>query len=209
MNQNQVHEHNWTASVLPVCSCLAVVWMFVTLARISRENLPRSAGLLAGLLGPIVLLYGLVLLRRHFRPGYSVLALGSALPLPWFFMTESRAFANSWIALNSPWSDPDSLRYVHYSQLRIILVALLLMTLMSAVIRLLPSHWQFLHRPVNRVTWPAIAISSMFILCWFGTYVFPYRQPVIIDGVQPNSSSTVYNRPLHVLTHWSMSDIEI
>jgi hypothetical protein len=171
--------------VLPVCSCLAVVWMFVTLPRISRGNLPRSAELFAALLGPIILLGGAFLLRRHFRLGYRVVAVGAFLPLPWLFETESRAYANSWIALNASWNDPDPSRYMRCCELRIISVAFLSMTLIWAATRSLPAHWYLLRRPVNRVTWPAIAITLIFIVCWFATYAFPYRQPVIVDSVEP------------------------
>jgi hypothetical protein len=141
--------------------------------------------MLAGLLSPIVLLVGLFLLRRSPCLGYSAIAFGAALPLPWFFRTESRGFENSWVALNAS----DELGawgwgYMRYPQLRIISVALLLTTLAWAAIRLLPSHWQILGRPVNLRTWPAATVSLTFIAYWFATYAFPYRQPVIVDALR-------------------------
>jgi len=36
--------------------------------------------------------------------------------------------------------------------------------------------------------WPAIAIALIFIVCWFGACAFPYRQPVIAEGVVPELS---------------------
>jgi hypothetical protein len=185
VKENQQNRHDWLGVVIPACSLVALVWMFALLARISGDNLPKSAALIAGLFGPIALLFGTLFLRRHSRLGNSVVAIGAALPLRWFFLTESRAFGNSWISLNASWSVPDSFRYMRYSQLRIISVALLLTTLILAVTRLIPLHWQFLHNPINRLTWPAFAISFMFIAYWFATYAFPYRQPVIVDGMQP------------------------
>lgn len=127
----------------------------------------------------------MLLLRRHYRLRNSLVAIGAALQLPWFFLTESRAFSNSWISLNASRNDPDPSRYIHYSQLRIISVALLLTTLILAVTRLLPSRWQLLRHPINRLTWPAFAISFMFIAYWFETSAFPYRQPVIVDAMRP------------------------
>jgi hypothetical protein len=185
VKDNQQNRHDWIAVVVPACSLVAIIWMFVLKAPVSSDYLPLRAALLAGLLGPVALLVGTLLLRRHCRLGNSVVATGAALPLPWFFLTESRAFANSWISLNASWNDPDSFRYMRYSQLRIISVALLLTTFILAVTRLLPSHWQLLRNPINRLTWPAFAISFMFIAHWFATYAFPYRQPVIVDAMQP------------------------
>ncbi len=62
------------------------------------------------------------------------------------------------------------------------------MTLIWAVTRLLPLHWQLRNRAVNQRTWPAIAITLIFIVYWFGTFAFPYRQPVITDGIHPELS---------------------
>jgi len=188
VKDTQQNRHDWIAVVIPLCSVVAIVWMFLLLARMSGDNLPKTATLLAGLLGPIALLFGTLLLRGYCRLGNSVVAIGAALPLPWLFLTESRGFANSWIALNASWNDPGSFRYMRYSQLRIISVALLLTTLIWAGTRLLPSHWKLLRQPINRMTWPAFAISFMFIAYWFATFAFPYRQPVIVDGMQSELS---------------------
>lgn len=162
--------------------------MFVLLERISGDHVPKSVALIAGLLGPIALSIGAILLPRHRRLGSSFVAIGAALPLPWFFLTESRAFANSWISLNASWNDPDPSPYMRIAQLRIVSVALLLMTLLWAVTRLLPSHWHLLRHPINRLTWPAVAISFIFMARWFATSVFPYRQPVIVDAMRPELS---------------------
>lgn len=159
--------------------------MFVLLARISRYDIPQSAALLAALFGPIALLFGMLLLRRQYRLGTSLIAIGAALALPWFFLTESRVSSNSWISMNASWNDPDLFRYIHYSQLRIASVALLLTTLILAVTRLLPSRWRLVRHPMNRLTWPAFAISPVFIAYWFATSAFPYRQPVIVDAMRP------------------------
>jgi len=170
--------------MIPACSLVAVAWMFVLSARVAGDNLPKSIPLLFGLLSPVGLLFGAVLLRRHSRLGLFIIAIGAALPLPWLFLTE-RAFSNSWIALNASWNAPDPSPYMRIAQLRIVSVGLLLMTLVSAVTRLLPSHWHLLRHPINRLTWPAFAMSFIFITCWFAKSVLPYRQPVIVDAMRP------------------------
>ncbi len=78
--------------------------MLVSYARTGRD-IPLYVGMdwLAVLLSPFVLGGGALLLRLRPRVGYMVAAVGAVLPLPWIFMTESRAFGNSWIALNAPW----------------------------------------------------------------------------------------------------------
>ena len=186
MNEHQQLKPSRQAVLLPVCSVAAVAWMLVSYARIAHGILSyRSMDRFAVYLGPVVLLGGTMLLRSRPRLGYMVAAVGAVLPLPWIFRTESRAFGNSWIAMNASWNDPDVFHYMHYSQLRIVSVALLLMTLVWAITRLLPSDWQLRNLPVNQRTWPASVIAFIFIVWWFAEFVFPYRQPIIVDAMHP------------------------
>jgi hypothetical protein len=127
--------------LLPVCSAAVVTWMVVSCARVGHDILPYgSMDWSAVLLSPFVLLGGAGLLRWRPRLGHMVAAVGALLPLPWIFLTESRAFGNSWIAMNASWNGSDESHYMRYSQLRIASVALLLMTLIWAITRLLPSR---------------------------------------------------------------------
>jgi len=186
MNEHQQLKLSRQAVLLPICSVAAVAWMLVSCARIEHDILPyRRMDWFAVLLSPVVLLGGTLLLRSRPRLGYMVVAVGAVLPLPWIFLTESRAFGNSWIAMNASWNDPDVFHYMNYSQLRIVSVALLLTTLISAITRLLPSDWQLRNLPVNHRTWPAIMITLIFIVYWFAEFAFPYRQPIIVDAVHP------------------------
>jgi hypothetical protein len=187
MNPNEQLKPSWKALLLPVCSVAAVAWMLVSYARIGR-GFPLYTGMdwFAVLLGPFVVLSGALLLRWRPRVGYMVAAVGAALPLPWIFKTESRAFGNSWIAMNasSLWPEVP----MRYSQLRIVSVALLLMTLIWAMTRLLPSDWQLRNRPVNQRTWPLIATPLILVVCWFAAFAFPYREPLIVDAMHPELS---------------------
>jgi hypothetical protein len=186
MNESQQLKPGWRAVLLPVFSVAAVAWMLVSYTRIGRDILLyMGMDWLAVLLSPFVLLSGAVLLRRRPRIGYMVAAVGAALPLPWIFMTESRAFGNSWIAMNASSLEPDV--YMRYSQLRIVSVALLLMTLIWAM-RLLPSDWQLRNRPVNQRTWPSTAVPLVLIVCWFAAFARPYREPLIVDAMHPELS---------------------
>jgi hypothetical protein len=189
MNENHLVKPSRKDVLLPVCSMAAVAWMLVSYTRIARDFLSyRDMGWFAMLLSPFVLLAAPLLLRWRPRVGYIVASVGALLPIPWIFMTESRADRNSWIAMNASWRDPELIHYMRYCQLRIASVALLLMTLIWAMTRLLPSKWQLRNRPVNQRTWPAIAIALIFIVCWFAAFVFPYREPIIVDGPHPELS---------------------
>ncbi len=174
---------------IPACSVATVVWLLVSYSRIARDILSyRSMDWLAVLLSPFVLLGAALLLRWLPRLGYATAVVGAVLPLPWIFMTESRTAGNSWIAMNASWKDPEVFHYMRYAELRIVSVALLLITLIWAVIRLLPPNWQLQRRPLNQRTWPAIAITLMLIMCWFAAFAFPYREPIIVDGMHPELS---------------------
>jgi hypothetical protein len=137
----------------------------------------------AVLASPFVLLAGAVVLQKAARIGYKITATGAILALPWIYTTESRSFGNSWIALNRAQTDP--VIYTRYAEFRIVSVALLLVTLIWASTRLLPSNWQLLRRPLSRQTRPAVVLTLLFIVYWFASFAVPYRQPIIVDGGQP------------------------
>jgi hypothetical protein len=150
MNKDEQLKPSRQAVLLSVCTVAAVARMLVSYARIAHGILPyTSMDRFAVCLGAVVLLGGTMLLRSRPRLGYMVAAVGAVLPLPWIFRTESRAFGNSWIAMNASWSDPDVFHYMRYSQLRIVSVALLLMSLIWAITRLLPPDWQLRNLPVK------------------------------------------------------------
>jgi hypothetical protein len=184
MNNGEQLKPSWKAALLPVCSAAAFAWMIVSYARTGRDILSYTGiDWFAVLLSPFVLLSAVLLLLWRLRVGYVVAAVGAASPLPWIFKTESRVFGNSWIAMNASWKGLDA--YLRYSALRIVSVALLLMTLIWAMTRLLPSDWQFRNRLVNQRTWPSIAIPLILVVWWFVAFALPYREPLIVDAAHP------------------------
>ncbi len=190
MNESQRFNPSRSAALVPVCAAVAVAWMLVSYARIGRDVLLYlSLEWLALILSPFVLLSGALLLHWRPRIGYMVAAVGAALPLPWIFMTESRAFGkfgNSWIAMNT--SSPEPNVYMRYFQLRIVSVGFLMTTLIWAMTRLLPLDWQLRNQPLNRRTWPSIAIPLVLVVCWFAAFALPYREPLIVDAAHPEIS---------------------
>jgi hypothetical protein len=94
---------------------------------------------------------------------------------------------NTWVLLNASEGREETV-FLRYAQLRIICAAILLFVVVTALIRLLPSHWHVRKLPVNRRTWPAFAVTSLVIAWWFAASAFPYRQPVILDAMAPELS---------------------
>ena len=187
MNGTEQVKPSWKVVTLPLCSVAAVAWMLASYASTGRDILLyMGMAWFAVLLSPLVLLSGVLLLRGRLRIGYMVAAIGAALPLPWFFMTESLALGNSWIAMNASSLEPAV--YMRYFQLRIVSVTLLLMTLIWAMTRLLPSDWQLRNRPVNQRTWPSIAIPVIVTFYWFAAFALPYREPLIVDAMRSELS---------------------
>src|ERR1700728_107100 len=187
MNENRQLKPSWKAVLLTVSATAAIAWMLVCYARTGRDILLyMGMAWLAVLLSPFGLLSSALLLRWRLRVGYMVAAVGAVLPLPWIFMTESRAYGNSWIAMNASSLEPDL--YMRYSQLRIVSVVFLLVTLFWAMTRLLPSDWQLRSLPVNQRTWPSIALPFIIVVCWFAASAFPYREPLIVDAMNPELS---------------------
>ncbi len=187
MVEKQRPKPSRKAVLLPVGSAAVVVCMLVSYARTGRDPLLyMGMDWLAVLSSAFVLSVGALLLLWRAHVGYVLAAVGAALPLPWIFLTESRAFGNSWIAMNA--SSQQAGVYTRYSQLRILSVTLLLVTLLWAVTRLLPSEWQLQNRAVNRRIWPSIVIPLILVVFWFAAFARPYREPLIVDAEQPELS---------------------
>lgn len=85
--------------------------------------------------------------------------------------------------MNAEGDLPDVFNRMRYPQLRIVATTVLLMTVLWAATRLLPSNWKVRARLSNQRTWPAVTVTLACIVLWFATSVLPYRQPIIVDGV--------------------------
>lgn len=186
MGEGSQLKANWKIALLPFFSASSIAYMLVAYCHLRRGLLSyQSVFWLAELLSPFALLVAAVILLRNLRVGYKITMVGAVLALPWIFMTESRSFSNSWIALNVPGNDPVQMSYAHYASFRILSVALLLVTLLWASIRSFPPSWRLLRCSVHYQTWPAVAVALSVIAYWFVSFAVPYRQPMIVDAAQP------------------------
>ena len=187
MDKEQLRGDFWS-SLLPVVLAVLIGWMLVVYIH-SVKFLPHGSVLWMLVLFSPVVLFTSVLIQRWDRGlGHVLAALGAMVPLLWVHLTESRAFNNSWIALNFAPDDHTIVAYSRYAQLKISVVAISLVTFIWAVTRLLPTVWRVRNRPINQRTWPAIFIAALCVAYWFVASVFPYRQPMIVDAVSPELS---------------------
>lgn len=178
---------NWKPALMPISCAVVVGSMLISYVHLAQGGLSVwSFDWIAFLLSPLVLISSVLFLARKPRIGLVLAAIGSALAIFWVFGTESRAYRNSWIALNASWNEPGVPSFIGYSLLRIVSTAVSLTTLIWAGTRLLPSTWQIIGRPANQRMWPAIAISLISVLAWFILFVSPYRQPIIVDAAVPD-----------------------
>jgi len=177
-------KSNLKSSLLPISCAVIVAGMFMSYVHLAQGG-PSvwTFDRIGFFLSPLVLIVSALFLARKSRIGFVLAAIGSALAILWVFGTESRAYRNSWIALNASGNDPVLLSYLGDSLWRIVSIAVSSTTLIWAGTRLFPSTWQIRKRPANQRMWPAIAVSLISILAWFILFVSPYRQPIIVDAV--------------------------
>ena len=115
---------SWKLGLLPISSAVIVGSMLISYIHLAQGGLSVwSFDRSAFLLSPLVLINSVLFLTRKPRIGLVLAAIGSALAIFWVFGTESRAYRNSWIALNASWNDPGVPSYIGYSLLRIVSTA--------------------------------------------------------------------------------------
>lgn len=175
-------KHAVRSAFLPGLLAILVSWMAVIYAHGALSALPQSLIWIFLILSPIPLAGSAPIIYWRGRMGYVLAAIGAVPALVWIHETESRSFFNSWIALNGSSYDRLPNEYFRYAELRILVLALSVVTLIWSITRLLPVGWRIRNHPVNQRTWPAMAIALCCLSYWFSKSVLPYREPVIVDG---------------------------
>ena len=148
----------------------------------------------------LILLFASVRVFFHARFAYIMALAASLASLTWLVWTEVSEFRilNSWIMLNLP-NEIMGYDVTPFITLRILAVALALVTLFFSGLRLLPKRWTVRKLPVNQRTWPAFAASAAVITFWYASAVSPYRIPVIIDLLPPELTILhVVKRGIHL-----------
>lgn len=138
-------------------------------------------------IAPVLFAFAAGVLRE--RPTLAHAAvLSGLLGAPWIYSTaiKGNVLGNVWIMFNLPPDQFFGYAPVLYAGLTIASVALIAFAVLTAALRLLPSSWQMLRLPVSSRTWPACALTLIFLAIWFGRSVMPYRIPGAVDyGVHP------------------------
>ncbi|HEY6946698.1 MAG TPA: hypothetical protein VI431_16295 [Candidatus Acidoferrum sp.] len=120
-----------------------------------------------------------------YRPTFAhATALAGLVSLPWIYWSTLRGseLSNDWITFNIP----DKIFGFRYSiwptaALTILSIALIVLAIATAALRLLPARWCFRKSPISERTWPAFTAAFLFLAVWFSRSVMPYRIPGAVD----------------------------
>jgi hypothetical protein len=128
-------------------------------------------------------------LIMFFKPRLSCIVgfFSGIAALYWFLGVELSDFPclNSWILGNVPDDWDINLPSV---KIRIFFVIIILSATTCALIRLLPTSWEWRRIAMRERTWPAFMLCFVVVLFWYGVSVSPYRIPIIVDAVGPELS---------------------
>jgi len=184
----------------------AVVLFLLTgaslLSQLLEGPLYPSLLAIAAIASPLVFLCACVVVFFRPRLGYGLGLAAGLIALGWFVGTERTLegwnHGNSWLLLNYP-GPPAAGWPLGFAHLRILSVALILISLACASLRLFPSRWSLRGSPLRRCTWPAFAFGFLVLAVWFVRSVTPYCVTTITDVIEPEVRILhVQKRGLHI-----------
>jgi len=110
-------------------------------------------------------------------------AFAGLVAMPYIYWTtlQDTPLGNTWTMFNV--SDRKFLSYsaLHLTELTIFSVALIVLAIATAALRLVPARWRFRGLPVRERTWPALGATLLFLSAWFSQSVMPYRISGAVD----------------------------
>ena len=123
---------------------------------------------------------GLVSYRQN---AAQMCAIAGVVALPWIYGSTlvGNIYANEWIIFNVPDRELPMYKGLATAGLTITSVALIVLAIATGVLRLLPDGWVVRRVRVCERTWPAVAVSVLFLALWFSQSVMPYRIPGALD----------------------------
>jgi hypothetical protein len=140
----------------------------------------RFAAGIAALASPFAFLCACVLVFFRPRAAYGLGLAAGLMALPWFILAERSSQVSSWIIFNAA-LEPSSGAEV----LKIVSVALIVISSGCATLRLLPDRWTLRKLPLGQRNWPAIATGFLVLGIWLYHAGTPYQIPAIVDEVTP------------------------
>ena len=110
-------------------------------------------------------------------------ALAGIAALPWIYTSVLRGniYWNEWIVFNVPDRELRMYNNLVPTITSIIAVALLVLGVATAALRLVPDRAAARGLLLSRRTWPAFLASFLFLGVWFSQSVMPYRIPGALD----------------------------
>jgi len=161
-------------------------WLLLALLSVDRffqETIFRTVLYFLCFLTPFLFMFAAGALSYRPKLAHSV-ALAGLVGVPWIRLSlRDSGLGNVWLMFNLP--DNELRMYpLHlplYSGLAIFSAALIALAIATAILRLLPSRWQFRQSAIRECTWPAFAASFLLLAIWFRQSVMPYRIPGAVD----------------------------
>ncbi len=175
-------------------------WLLIALLFTNRyfaaDFLPATVRFIC-FLTPIFLAFAAGGLTCHPKIAHAA-ALAGLAAFPWIYtdIWRGNIYWNEWIAFNVP--DEELFRYnvLAPAIASILAVALLILAVAIAGLRLLPNRVAIRGVPFSHRTWPAFLVCFFFLAVWFSQSVMPYRLPGAVDY-----SSWPLLQILHVQKH--------
>jgi len=113
-----------------------------------------------------------------YRPATAhAIAFAGLIGIPWIYWTTLRdtPLGNVWTTFNVPDQKLHMYDNLRDAKLTVVCVWLLVLAIATAALRLIPVRWRLRNLPLCERTWPAFAVSLIFLAVWFGQSVMPYR----------------------------------
>lgn len=110
-------------------------------------------------------------------------ALAGLVAMPWIYWTtlQDTPLGNLWTVFNVPEQKLSMYDTLHPAELIIFSVAIIVLAIATAALRLLPARWRLRGLPLCERTWPAFGASFLFLTIWFSQSVMPYRISGAVD----------------------------
>jgi len=179
-------------STLAMFACLLFwpYWLFLALLNVGRffdEPLfPYALCSFLCFLAPVLFAFAAGAIR--FRPALAhSLALTTFVGTPWIYWKtlKDTPLGNIWTMFNLPDRELRIYDNLHLAEFTILSLALVVLAIATAALRLLPKRWTFRGALLCERTWPALTITLIFMVVWFSQSVMPYRIPGALDGSWP------------------------
>ncbi len=172
---------------------LLIAFLFVDRRHLSEDSLAASLCFMC-LLAPVFFAFAAGALAHYPKTAHAA-ALAGIAAIPWIYTSVLRGniYWNEWIVFNVPDRDLGMYNGLVPAITSIISVALLVLGVVTAGLRLLQDRATARGLLLSSRTWPAFLASFLFLEVWFSQSVMPYRIPGAVDY----SSSLIF-QILHI-----------